>query len=99
MAIEGEVSKSYFVALRHTEVDGVLPGDKDRMIQPVRDFLALDPEEQLLFCIGRRTHRISRFNDLKAPVTRNYASQMCKQLGATVENMDEVIDTLTKRFI
>jgi len=81
------------------EVDGVLPGDKEQMMQPVREFLALPPEEQLLFCIGRRTHRISRFKDLKAPVTRDYARQMCQQLDATVENMDEVIDTITERFI
>lgn len=81
------------------EVDGVLPGDKERMMQPVRDFLALDPEEQLLFCVGRRTHRISRFKDLKVPAARDYARQICQELGATVENMDEVIDAITQRFI
>ena len=82
-----------------SEVDGVLPGDKERMMQPVREFLALDPEEQLLFCIGRRTHRIARLADLHSPVTRNSARQMCRQLGATVENMDDIIDALAQRFI
>ena len=82
-----------------SEVDGVLPGDKERMMQPVREFLALDPEEQLLFCIGRRTHRIARLADLHSPVTRNSARQICRQLGATVENMDDVIDALAQRFI
>lgn len=81
------------------EVDGVLPDDKERIMQPVRQFLALDPEEQLLFCIGRRTHGIARFTDLQSAVTRNYARLMCQQLGATVENMDDVINMLTRRFI
>ena len=81
------------------EVDGVLPDDKEKMMRPIQEFLELDPEEQLIFCIGRRTHRIARFKDLKATITRNYAKQMCRQLGATVHNMDEVIDTLTQRFI
>lgn len=49
------------------EVDGVLPDDKEIMMQPVRDFLELDANEQMIFCIGRRTHRLSRFSDLENP--------------------------------
>ena len=81
------------------EVDGLLPDDKERMIQPIEEFLALSPEDQMIFCIGRRTHRISRVSDLHNPVTRGYAEQMCQQLGATVDTMDEVIDNLMQRFI
>ena len=81
------------------EVDGVLPEDREKMIQPVEGFLGLSPEEQLLFCVGRRTSRISRYGDLQNPVQRGYAKQMCDELGATVENMDEVIDQIMKRFI
>lgn len=81
------------------EVDGALPEDKERMIQPVKEFLNLDVKEQLLFCIGRRTHRFSRFNELKNPVQRGYAQEMCEQLDATVDSMDEVIDTIMQRFI
>ena len=81
------------------EVDGVLPDDKEQMMQPIREFLQLDSEEQMLFCIGRRTHRISRFDDLQNPVLRGYAGQMCEELGATTDNMDEVIDTIMQRFI
>lgn len=82
-----------------SEIDGALPDDKEKMIQPVRDFLALDPKEQLIFCIGRRTHRISQIGDLKNPLQRGYAQQICKELGATVGNMDEVIDSIMQRFI
>lgn len=81
------------------EVDGVLPGDKEKMMQPVRGFLDLTSEEQMLFCVGRRTHRIARFSDLNNPVQRNYAQQMCAELGATTENYDAVIDSIMQRFI
>jgi hypothetical protein len=81
------------------EVDGVMPEDKDKMIQPLRDFLALDEKEQMLFCVGRRTHRISRFKDLDNQVLRNNALQMCKELRVTVDNMDDVIDSIMQRFI
>jgi len=91
--------KSDHVLNLFTEIDGVLPDDKEKMVNPIREFLELDPEDQLLFCIGRRTHRIGRVCDLKAPQQRAYALQACTQLGATTENMDQVIDDLMQRFI
>ncbi len=81
------------------EVDGVLPDDKEKMMQPIREFLELDPSEQMLFCIGRRSHRMARFSDLKNPMQRDYAHQVCRQLGATEENFDAVIDSIMQRFI
>ncbi len=81
------------------EVDGVLPDDKKRMTRPIQDFLELDLEEQMIFCVGRRTQRIARFSDLNNRVQRGYAMQMCSELGATVENFDAVIDSIMQRFI
>lgn len=81
------------------EVDGVLPGDKEKMIQPVREFLELDSCEQMIFCIGRRTHRMARFSDLKNSIQRDHALQICSELNATPENFDVVIDSITQRFI
>jgi hypothetical protein len=81
------------------EVDGVLPDDKEKMMQPIKGFLQLDPEEQMIFCIGRRTHRIARFSDLANPLQRGYAQAMCSELGATTGNFDSVIDGIMQRFI
>ncbi|MFT5697492.1 MAG: hypothetical protein ACI8ZB_000340 [Desulforhopalus sp.] len=82
-----------------SEIDGKLPGAKEKMMQPLRDFLHLPPYEQMLFCIGRRTHRIASLSSLNNPAQRNNAIDMCERLGATVENFDEVIDSLMQRFI
>jgi biotin synthase-like enzyme len=81
------------------EIDGVLPGDKEKMMQPVREFLELDINEQMIFCIGRRTNRMAKFNDLKNPVQRNYTLQICAEFGATTANFDTVIDSIMQRFI
>jgi hypothetical protein len=81
------------------EVDGVLPDDKEKMMQPIRDFLELDPNEQMLFCVGRRNHRMARFSDFNNPVLRGYSQQICNELDATVENYDGVIDSIMQRFI
>jgi len=82
-----------------TETDGVLPGDKEKMMQPVHDFLELPPDEQMIFCIGRRTHRMARLCDLNNPVQRDYALKMCTELAVTPENFDTVIDSIMQRFI
>jgi len=81
------------------EVDGVLPADKEKMMQPIRDFLALPPEEQMLFCVGRRTHRMARFSDLKNPALRDDTQKICSELGATLSNFDAIIDSIMQRFI
>ncbi len=81
------------------EVDGVLPGDKEKMLQPVRNFLELKPYAQTIFCIGRRTHVIEQFSDFNDSVKRESAMKMCTKLGATQENFDMIIDSIMKRFI
>lgn len=96
--ITSTVRSDHVLNLFH-EVDGLLPDDKTVMTAPLRDFLALPPYEQMLFCIGRRTRRISTLADLNNPITRGYAEQVCNQLGVSVDNMDEKIDTIMRRFI
>ncbi|BHH82036.1 radical SAM protein [Desulforhopalus sp. 52FAK] len=81
------------------EIDGKLPGDKEQMMRPLRDFLQLAPHDQMLFCIGRRTRRLDDITDLKDPVKRDYIEDVCTRLGATVDNFDEVIDNLMRRYI
>ena len=91
--------KSDHVLNLFTEVDGKLPEDKERMTGPIKHFLNLDPEEQMLFAVGRRSHRFATIEDLNDPVRRGYAADICNQFGATVDNMDEIIDTIMQRFI
>lgn len=91
--------KSDHVLNLFSEVDGKLPADKEKMMSPIREFLELEPGEQVLFCIGRRTHRMNRISDLRDPQKRHYAEQVCTELGATAENLDQVIDALMQRFI
>jgi hypothetical protein len=81
------------------EVDGNLPGDKEKMMQPVREFLNLDPYEQMLFCVGRRTHRLACLSDLKRSVQRNASVQIATEIGATTKNYDAIIDSIMQRFI
>jgi hypothetical protein len=81
------------------EVDGMLPADKGKMMRPIEEFLRLPPHEQMLFCIGRRTHRVARLEDLRNPRVRNNVERLCEQIGTTPDNMDEKIERIVQRFI
>jgi hypothetical protein len=100
-SLEGITStvKSDHVLNLFPEVEGTLPEDKEKMTAPIREFLRLSAREQMVFCIGRRNHNLSRLADLNDPVKRRYGEQTCADLGATVENMDAIVDSIMKRFI
>jgi histone acetyltransferase (RNA polymerase elongator complex component) len=91
--------KSDHVLNLFTEVDGVLPAGREQLLQPVQKFLALEREQQMIFCVGRRTHRLSRISDLEDPVLRGHALKMCSEFGVTIDNMDQVTEALMQRFI
>jgi len=81
------------------EVDGKIKEKRESIIKPLEDFLALPPKEQMLFSIGRRTHRFARFTDLHDPEKRKYAKAMCREFGVTLDNWDNIVDAILKQLI
>lgn len=99
--LEGITStvKSDHVLNLFPEVDGKLPDDREQMVRPIKDFLELGQYEQMLFCVGRRTHIMSRFEDLENLKLRKNAIDTCSNIDTTVDNYDGVIDSIMQRFI
>lgn len=91
--------KSDHVLNLFPEIEGKLPEDKMKMIEPVKRFLQLDPHDQMLFCIGRRTYHMSHLSDLQNPVKRGNAEQICTHIGATIDNMDTIVNEIIKQLI
>ncbi len=81
------------------EIDGVLPDDQQRMLAMIHRFLALDPEEQVLYQIGRRTGLFRRLDDRLDPALRDQAQRYVEQWMVTPENVDPICDALMQRFI
>jgi hypothetical protein len=81
------------------EVEGKLPEDREKMLAVLDRFLALSPEDQCVYQIGRRTGRLQRLEDLEDPDRRAAAETLCRQLDATPETVDAVIAEITRRFI
>ena len=100
-SLQGITSKvrSDHVLNLFSEVNGTLPDDQQKMTDPLRRFLELESREQMLFCIGRRTHRFSRLDDLSKPELRDPVEKMCDTHGATEDNMDHIIQSIMQRFI
>lgn len=81
------------------EVEGRLPDDQARMAGVIARFLAMPPEEQVLYQIGRRTGVFHRLDDRREPARRRHAEQFCQRIGATPENVDAICAALKQRFI
>ncbi len=81
------------------EVQGRLPHAKAGILAVLDRFLALDPQDQCLFQVGRRMGIVNRMDDLESPKRRQKVMAFCDQHGITSENVDGMIDEMMKRFI
>lgn len=81
------------------DLEGRLPEDRDRMVAELRAFLAFSPGEQLLYRIGRRRGLFAGLADFGDPRGRSRAVRLCAELGANLDNVDEITNQLVKRFV
>lgn len=81
------------------EVDGRLPQDKDMMTRPIKQFLNMTAQDQMMYRIGRRTGIFSRLKDLEDPSLLAHTQQAKEQHGVTLDNLDKFTDTMIKQFI
>ena len=81
------------------EVEGRFPEDQKRMAEILKRFLALDPKEQLIFRLGRRTGRMFYLSDLYDPFRRKLVIDLINSHNIDENNIDQVCDDMLKRFI
>lgn len=81
------------------EVEGRLPHDRERMCAPIRAFLAMEPQLQMLYMVGRRTGIFSRLSDLDDPELRGHAEKAVMAYGVTPENVESWTAEMMQRFI
>lgn len=100
-ALDGITSqvKSDHILNLFEEIDGTLPQDKEAMLAVIRRFLSWDPQEQVLYQIGRRCGIFRRLDDCAEPVRRRRAQQYVTQFGANPETVDRIVAQLMQRFI
>jgi hypothetical protein len=81
------------------DLEGKLPEDKEKMLDILRAFLAMDRERQRLYQIGRRIGVFSGLGDMVKPNRMARAQRAYEQVGGDLTDIDRVTDELMKRFI
>ncbi len=82
------------------EIEGKLPGDKERMLAAINRFQALSPEERTNFKVGRRAGIYYELDDLYDSHKHEVAEQIIHRLSQGGSEVDEeTIYTLMERFI
>jgi hypothetical protein len=81
------------------DLEGKLPEDRGHMIAGLQAFLALDPQQQMLYRIGRRQGLFLGLSDMLDPRRRALAERARRELGVTEANIDDVTNELVKRFV
>jgi hypothetical protein len=81
------------------EVEGQLPHDHMTMTAPIRAFLNMQPREQMLYMVGRRTGIFTCLADLDDRELRGHAEQAVVAHQVTLENVETWAAEMTHRFI
>jgi radical SAM superfamily enzyme YgiQ (UPF0313 family) len=82
------------------EIEGKLPGDKDRMLNVIDRYLALPFEEKMMFNLGRRMNLFRKLDDLDHPFRRGTVSEAMKKISPdTPERLDTMIRELRGKYI
>jgi radical SAM superfamily enzyme YgiQ (UPF0313 family) len=81
------------------EAEGRLPVDKEKMTGPIRKFLTMGPEDQVIFMIGRRAGIFTNLEDMKDPELVKQAERVRDAHQVTIDNVDDFTTEMMKRFI
>lgn len=81
------------------DLNGNLATNRETMVSEVRRFLALEPESQRTYMVGRRLGVFMGLGDMEVPHLRAHAEAECRRLGVTAENAAALTDELVKRFV
>jgi Radical SAM superfamily len=81
------------------EVEGELPGDKQRILDVLDGYLGLPDEDRLMFQLGRRMGALRSVQELDAPRIRQQLAPVVEQALAHPDGPTALIRELITRFI
>ncbi len=81
------------------DLEGKLPEDRERMTDVLRRFLAMPPDDQTTYQVGRRVGLFRGLDDLDDDAKRGQVEALRGRMAITPQNVDAAIDELMARFI
>ncbi len=99
--LEGITStvKSDHILNLFQEVEGRLPEDKLKMTAPIRSFLAMESDQQLLYLVGRRCGIFTELSDMEDTELRRHAEKALAAHHVTLDNVESWAAEMMQRFI
>jgi len=91
--------KSDHIVNLFQEVKGRLPEAKEKILSPIKKFLAMDPRQQVIYMVGRRAGLFSRLDDMTDLNLLVQAENIIKTHQITPNTVDEFTAEQVKRFI
>ena len=98
--IESYVSSDHIMNLLQ-DVEGRLPRDKNRMLQSIERYLALDPEQRLRYRLGRRMGWFRGVGDMNSPGMSDRVDQSLHQISSRYpgHSLEQLLEELANRMI
>ncbi|MCP4710369.1 MAG: radical SAM protein, partial [Planctomycetes bacterium] len=81
------------------DLEGTFPDDKQRLIEMLKTFISMKPEQQRIYQVGRRLGIFHGLQDMKSTRRLGRARRVCDQLQVTAENIGQITDELMTRFL
>ncbi|MEJ5299495.1 MAG: radical SAM protein [Thermodesulforhabdaceae bacterium] len=82
------------------EVEGKFPNDKPKMLAVIDEYLALSPEDKLLFRLGRRGGALRSLNEIRNPMVKFRLEQARKELEKELgQDIESIIGELATQHI
>lgn len=78
------------------EIDGILPNDKERLLEVLRDFIGMAPADRVLFQLGKRSGYFLRLSDMRIPERSAQVAENCRKSEITQDNADQRIHDLVQ---
>lgn len=78
------------------EIDGIMPKDKERLLNVLKSFVNMTPEDRMLFQVGKRGGYFLRLTDMQDLFKVREVENICRQAGINSENTDERIHEIVQ---
>jgi len=81
------------------EIEGQLPEDKEKMLDVIRRFQSLSPEERNNFKLGRRMGIYNRLSDINDASRHREVEKVIASLAEEEADIDDVCHSLKARYM
>ncbi len=80
------------------ELEGTLPGDRDKLLGIIDRYLALPPGEKANYQLGRRAGIYSSLDDMRDPGRYSYVQRLLSSMGGP-ENLQRELARIRRQFV